>query len=157
MAEPPKLLDHGPMTVRQFQRRQGLTLHDLLVLAHDHPPLLPEIVDNGARLVVFDAAEAGAAIYRDLSIRAAAAKGTDVSGYLTVDEFCRQYRIGGEALLRLALDDELPPVAAVRGELVFPSRHLRHWQLGRRPSVLKAREAWRRAPALADAHERAAT
>ena len=117
------------LTVDAFMRRHGLNEADLLVLAHDHPTLLPEIIDAGEGIRVLDLCGSSPGFYSPLPVLSrelGAVEGAE--SFLTAEKFCARYKIGPEGLLRLILTGNLPEACGHNGRLVFRTEDVRRWE-----------------------------
>lgn len=120
--------------VEHFCRRYDLTKHNLFVLAHRHPVLLPPVIDAGGSLRI-GKGSGMQSIYEGLSEfdeNTPAGTGEAVS----IEDFCDENDIGHEALLRLVLRGDHPAPARFGDRLAFPARNVRAWEDRKRREAL---------------------
>lgn len=121
-------------TADEFVDRHGLSMADFFVLAHDHPALLPPVVQVSGTLLIFETPGARSAVYHGLPVTTPRASITEIGSErdaLPVDAFCERYRIGPEQLLQLLRKRDLPKVYEHYHKLVMPLRSIRTWELGK--------------------------
>lgn len=121
--------DTESLTVEAFISRHRLDTDNFFALIHDHPVLLPEVIDAGEGLRIIEYSCASSEVYSKLpAISQPLPPNTATEDTLTAKQFCDRYRIGPEGLLRLTLAGNLPVVFGHAGALVFLIGDVRNWE-----------------------------